>query len=140
MSIRTIAYDFRTFAMFSIFKSVILFYSFRNIAILGYFWCNSRRNHANRKSKNIQRLVNTLVRSRMKIQEASEDSTEGEIMFPVHKTSYMETNTQMTEKWRIRARKAHSCHTHRAWSTRLGYGLKCTLMCLGQEVCSPSIE
>jgi len=30
----------------------------------------------------------------MKIQEASEDLTYGEIMFPDPKTSYMETNTQ----------------------------------------------
>jgi len=45
--------------------------------------------------------VKTLGRSRMKIQEASKDFTEGEIMFPGPKTSYMGANTQNDEKLEI---------------------------------------
>jgi len=86
------------------------FYYSRNIAIIRCFLCNSRRNHANQQSKNIRRLVTTLGRSRMKIQEVSEDLTEGEIMFPGPKTSYMEANTQRTENQSIRAWNALTSH------------------------------
>jgi len=37
----------------------------------------------------------------MKIQEALEDFTEGEIMFQGPKTSYIKANTQMDEKTEI---------------------------------------
>jgi len=39
----------------------------------------------------------------MKIQEVLEDLTEGEILFPGPKTSYMEANTQKDGKQIIRA-------------------------------------
>lgn len=51
-----------------------------------------------RESKNIRRLVKTLGRSRMMIQEALEDVTEEEIMSPGLKTSYIEANTQKDEE------------------------------------------
>jgi len=53
---------------------------------------NSQRNHANWQSKNIQRLVKILGRSRMKIRGASEDFTEGGIQFSGPNTTYMEAN------------------------------------------------
>jgi len=40
------------------------------------------------------RHLKTLERSRMKIQDSSEDITHGEILFLGPKTSYMEENTQ----------------------------------------------
>jgi hypothetical protein len=56
--------------------------------------------------------MKTLGRSRMKIQEASTDFTEGGILFPGPKITYMEVNSQKTmKKQRIWARKAHPCVT-----------------------------
>jgi len=53
----------------------------------------------------------------MKIQEASEHLTEGEIMFPDPKTSYMEANTQNDKKTK-------------------NLGPRSTLMRLGSDLCS----
>jgi len=62
------------------------------------FWCNSRRNHANRQNKTSWRLVKILGRAWMKIQEASEDITKGGIILLSSKTTYMEGNTQKDEE------------------------------------------
>jgi len=40
----------------------------------------------------------SLGRQRLKIQKASEDVTEGEILFPSSKTSYIEENTKTGEE------------------------------------------
>jgi len=56
----------------------------------------------------------------MKIQEASEDITEGKIMFSCPKASYMEANTQKDEETKI-------------------YAPKRTLMCPEHGPCTPSM-
>jgi hypothetical protein len=70
--------------------------------------------------QDIIRLVKTLARSGMKIQEASKDIAKGVIMFPKTKTSYMKANTQKDEETCIYAKEntlgrlEHS-HALRAW-------------------------
>jgi len=48
----------------------------------------------------IRRFMWSLERRRLMIQKASEDVTEGGIMFPSFKTSYIEENTKTGEKYR----------------------------------------
>jgi len=61
------------------------------------FWCNSRRNNANRQSKTSEDLRRPWEKEIMKIQAESEDVTKGGIIFPSSKISYMEANTQKDE-------------------------------------------
>jgi len=56
--------------------------------------------------------VKTLGRSRRKFQEASEDFTQGEILFPGPKTTYMEANAQNHGKKCSRS----TLHALGAWS------------------------
>jgi len=49
----------------------------------------------------------SLGRQRLKIQEASEDVTEGGIQFPSSKTSYIEENTKWAKKICISALNLH---------------------------------
>jgi hypothetical protein len=68
----------------------------------------------------------------MKIQEALEDFTEGGIMFPGPKTTYLEANTQNDGKTE---KKGPVC-TH----MRLGHGEFYTHMHLGHVVCALCTE
>jgi len=74
------------------------------------FWCNSRRNHANRQSKTSWRVLKTLGRPWMKIQKVSEHITKGGIMFPSPMTSYMEANTHKDEETSVYAHKHTLMH------------------------------
>jgi hypothetical protein len=72
--------------MFSIFESIILF--FQNIVILGCFGVIHEEIIQIGKARHLK----TLGRSRMKLQEVSENITNGEILFLGPKISYMEAN------------------------------------------------
>jgi hypothetical protein len=74
-------------------------YSSRNITILGCFDVI----HEEIMQIGKARLVKTLGRSRMTIQEASKDITERGILFPGPMTSYMEANNQKDEETKIHA-------------------------------------
>jgi len=82
--------------MFFIFESAILL--FPKHSYFRVFWCNSRRNHANRQNKTSEDLWRPWEDERTNIQQASEDVTKGRTMFPSFKTSYMEANTQKDEE------------------------------------------
>jgi len=59
----------------------------------------------------------------MKIQEASEEIREGEIVFPSPKTSYMKKHSKDKKNRRLRAGKRHPC----AYDMRFLHS--CTLPC-----------
>jgi len=82
--------------MFSIFESVIIF--FLKHRYFRMFCCKFMKKSCVSAKQDIWRFVKSLGRWRMKIQEASEDVTEGGIMFPSSRTSYMEVNTQKGEE------------------------------------------
>jgi len=96
-SIWVIAYDFGTFVMFSIFESVIrVFPKYNNFRV---FLMQFTKKSCKSAMQDIRRFMWSLGRRRFKIQEASENVTEGGILFPSFKTSYMKENTKNGRKW-----------------------------------------
>jgi hypothetical protein len=92
--------------MFSILKYVVLFFLKHSNFMV--FRCNSRRNRANRQIKTSEDLWRPWKDERSEIQEASEDVTNGGIMFPSSKTSDMEAKTQKDKEIGVMGTRHHS--------------------------------
>jgi len=93
--------------MFSKFESLILFFSkHRNFRV---FWCNLRRNDANRKSKTSEDLRRLSEDQRMKIQEPSK---EGEILFPSSRHLIWKKTPKKRRNMRFSTRTALTCASH----------------------------
>jgi len=142
MSIRSIAYDFGIFVIFSMFVSVILFFPKHSNSRVFLTWFTKKS--CKSAKQDIWRLVKTLGRSRMKNHEASEDVTEGGILFPGSKTSVMEANTQTDGKTEIyafehtRRRPEHvPCAPSIPQVPRAC--ILCTLRRSNHSLCAPSI-
>jgi len=98
--------------MFFIFEYVIIFFPEHTNSRV--FWCNSKRNHANRQNKTSEKISEDFRKIKNEYSRGIKRLYRGSNYVPSPKTSYMKANTQKDEKNRDLCTGTHSW-VPRAW-------------------------
>jgi len=110
---------FKTFCNIFISSHVILVFPKHNNSRV--FWCNSRRNHSNRKTKSSLRFEKTLDNYEWRFKRPLKKLQEGEILLTVPRKVIWNKTPKGQRNRQLRAKKKKPLVRPRVWSRHPGY-------------------